>query len=59
MPYSHGQQIQSQHSSGNLDNKNQIPGNFNNKTIRKFEESNKKHILSDSDSLSSSEDSGN
>jgi len=61
MPYSQGQQIQSQTpSSANLDNnKNISTGTFNKNNIRKFEESNKKHILSDSDSLSSSEDSGN
>jgi hypothetical protein len=65
MPYSQGQQIQNQNSSStivdnnNNNNKLNPAGNFNKNNIRKFEESNKKHILSDSDSLSSSEDSGN
>ncbi len=59
MPYSQGQQIQNQNSSSTiLDNNKNTSGTFNKNNIRKFEESNKKHILSDSDSLSSSEDSG-
>ena len=58
MPYLQGQEIQGQNSISNLENKNLSSGNLNNKQIKKLEESNKKHILSDSDSLSSSEDSG-
>lgn len=57
MPFSQGPTVQSQNSSTNFD-KNNTQQSIN-KIIKKIEEpvTNKKHILSDSDSLSSSEDS--